>query len=347
MIRPRSLVSYLTCYLLVILSCTPLRCFALENAFPPGYPNIGGPPGYTAAQRAAFLRTFQDGLDLAKHTVLFWPCDPANDEIYTRYFDPADATFVNQMFRAIANIDFNLDLTDPKNVAQLISQPATWNEKFSRLSIHFMEDHPGLANLQFSHPSCNIPQTTAFVVPTEGGRSALMSVCPWSYLVYPFSQDIQNPPAWAVDPSKDQSKGPQYYDGYGCASLGISDSWLLYSLSAMMLHELMHFPGLFADVRGYDDYITIQYSKDVPHFIADFPGPAPPDGYGPYYASLINRLQPKDPAGVAWKGIWNAENFASYAASRYWSEVCGRTFKACPNQAAVDPFERHQPQWPF
>ncbi|KAK5434018.1 hypothetical protein LTR34_003530 [Exophiala xenobiotica] len=347
MIRPKSLVFFLTCYLFVILSCTLLPSFALENAFPPGYPNIGGPPGYTAAQRAVFLKTFQDGIDLAKHTVLFWPCDPSNDEIYTRYFDPADAIFVNQMYRAIANIDFNLDLTDPKNVAELVSQPATWNEKFSRLSIHFMEDHPGLANLQFSHPSCNIPQTTAFVVPTEGGRSALMSVCPWSYLVYPFSQDIQNPPAWAVDPSKDQSKGPQYYDGYGCASLGISDSWLLYSLSAMMLHELMHFPGLFADVPGYDDYITIQYSKDVPHFIADFPGPAPPDGYGPYYASLINRLQPKDPDGVAWKGIWNADNFASYAASRYWSEVCGRTFKACPNQAAVDPFERHQPQWPF
>jgi hypothetical protein len=86
MIRPNSLVSYLTCYLLVIMSCTPLRCFALENAFPPGYPNIGGPPGYTAAQRAVFLRTFQDGLDLAKHTVLFWPCDPANDEVCVPWY---------------------------------------------------------------------------------------------------------------------------------------------------------------------------------------------------------------------------------------------------------------------
>ncbi len=254
------------------------------------------------------------------------------------------------MFRAIANIDFNLDLTDPQNVAQLVSQPATWNEKLSRLSIHFMEDHPGVAQIPApvrGHGSCQPRFTAAYVVPTDGGRSALMSVCPWAYVVYPFLHDIQNPPAWAVDPSKDQSKGPQYYDGYGCESLGISDSWLLYSLSAMMLHELMHFPGLFEDVPGYADHITIGISKDINHMIGDFIGPAPPDGYGPYNAMLINRLQPKDAKGLAWKGIWNAENFAAYAASKYWSEGCGRTFKECPNPTAADPFERHQPQWPF
>ncbi len=81
MIGPNDLVSFLTRYLIVILSCTPLRCSARQDAFPPGYPNIGGPPGLTDAQRRVFLRTFQDGLDLAKHTVLFWPCDPSNDEV--------------------------------------------------------------------------------------------------------------------------------------------------------------------------------------------------------------------------------------------------------------------------
>jgi hypothetical protein len=238
-------------------------------------------------------------------------------------------------------------LTNQDNIDQLVNKPATWNEKFSILSIHFLEDHPGLA----ANPSLNVwgwscKDQNAYVVPTEGGQSALMAFCRSAYERWPFLHDIEYPPAWAVDPGKDQTKGPQYYDGYGCANLGISDSTYQYSISALMLHELMHFPGLFADVPGYADHITTEFSKDIPHFISDFDGPYPPHGYGPWGSKIINSNHPKDKRGLAWKGIWNADNFACYAASKYWEKTCGMTFQVCPNRSAAWK-NRREPPWPF
>jgi hypothetical protein len=62
-------------------------------------------------------------------------------QIFTRYFEPADARFVENIFRATANIDFSLELTDNDAVGELASKTLDYNPKFSQLSISFLQEH--------------------------------------------------------------------------------------------------------------------------------------------------------------------------------------------------------------
>jgi hypothetical protein len=132
------------------------------------------------------------------------------------------------------------------------------------------------------------------MVPTDGGASALMSICAELYRQLPMLADIEIPREWAIDPSKDQSKGPQYYDGYGCDNLGDADSIWTSSAGSLLLHEIMHFPGLFYDVPGYKANIATFYDENTPHFISDYFGMWPQDGYGREYSlkdgSVLERV---------------------------------------------------------
>ncbi|OAP65629.1 hypothetical protein AYL99_01601 [Fonsecaea erecta] len=316
---------------------------------PPNTPVIGGPAGLADAQVAIFYRTFQDAIYLARHTALYWPCDAANDEVFTRYFEPGDAEFVKNIFRTIANIDLDLDLSDPEMVKQLADEPLTYNEKFTRLSIYFLGDHPGLTQpgVPKTDLSCQGTQTyLAYVVPTFGGASALMSVCRLLYQELPMLRDVEDPPNWAIDPSKDQSNGRQYYDGYGCQNLGGIDTIWMRSTGSLMLHELMHFPGLFSSVPDYNANIAISFDANTPHFISDFYGDWPRDGYGPYNAAEIKRFLPRDQSYIEWRPVDNADNYVSYAVSQYYSIVCGRAFGEAPSEDAAWP-AREPPSNPF
>ncbi|KIW89618.1 uncharacterized protein Z519_09774 [Cladophialophora bantiana CBS 173.52] len=337
---------------LLVLLLVNFHAWAREDVVrPPNTPAIGGPAGVTDSQVAIFYRTFQDAIYLARHTALYWPCDAANDEIFTRYFEPGDAEFVKNMFRAIANIDLTLDLSNPETVRQLADQPLSYNKHFTGLSIHFLDNHPGLTQpgvVWDGTLTCHTNRPLlAFMVPTFGGTSGLMSVCKRLYAMLPMLQDVETAPNWAIDPSKGKSNGLQYYDGYGCQNLGDTDSSNLHSTGSVMLHELMHFPGLFSDVPHYAATIPsqIQFSS-TPHVISDFFGDWPKNGYGPYNSAEIKRFLPRDHSYFEWKPTYNADNYVSYAVSQYYSRVCGRKFGEAPSEKAAYP-NRHPPSNPF
>ena len=54
------------------------------------------------------------------------------------------AELVKNMFRQIAGIDFDADLTDEATVKKLVEEPFAYSKKFNRLSIAFLQDHKGL-----------------------------------------------------------------------------------------------------------------------------------------------------------------------------------------------------------
>ena len=229
------------------------------------------------------------------------------------------------MFRAIANVDMNLDLADPVALANLASDPFSYNPKFKNLNIRFLGDNPGLKPENDGPgilPGDNCETLAAngtglldaYSQQTDGGNGALMSYCWTSFQQYPMIDDVVHPQGWALDPKKkdlpdaegDNPRALRYYDGYGCKNLGDTDSKWMDNTAAVMLHELFHWPGLFSDVPNYAT--TIWYSSPIhgsntpiPHMINDFDPlrlgttqPNPPSGYGAYYASLINKLMPVD-----------------------------------------------------
>ena len=238
---------------------------------------------------------------------------------------------MKNIFRAIANIDFSLDLTKKETVDQLAGQTLAYSDKFSKLSISFLHEHPRLKDpgVPPQQQTCENPRTLAFTVPTEGGASALMSVCPQLYQQLPMLADVEKPPDWAVDSSKE---GRQFHDGYGCDNLGTTDSTWMSSTGSIILHELMHFPGLFFDVPDYFTKIATWYDENTPHFISDYFGMWPQDGSGPYNAAEVRRYLPTDYDDFSWKPIYNADNYVMYALSKYYSQKCGRVFKEAPSE---------------
>ena len=370
----------------VLLFLEPRQCCAREDIVRwENFPAWGAPAGIPDAQSAIFTRTFQDAILLARHTALYWPCNTENDEVnipwmilvdvplcllmeiqrFLRYFKRDRADLVKNMFRAIANIPFDLDLTNEETVKRLITDPLTYSPKFNRLSIRFLENHPGL-NLPYGpgmpYYNCdNSPLSgpvQAFLIPIFHGSSALMSICKYTYEGSPMLTDVINPPNWARDMSKDQSGGPQYLAGYGCKNLGNIDNDWMDSTTAVMLHELFHFPGLFEDVPNYAASILTERNVEgtdpgsgrVEHLVSDWvggPGQIPSDGYGAYNARLLNQLQPTDKnSGLQWDAIYNADNYAWYALSSCYSKQCGRDFKEAPDHDAAYP-DRRLPPWPF
>jgi hypothetical protein len=268
------------------------------------------------------------------------------------------------MFRTIANIPLDLDLSDKDAVAQLAAEPLSYHPKFNQLSIYFLGDHPGL-DIKNGGPGIAINlncgnkkiKLQAYALSLYNGATALLSVCKFAFMSAPMLQDVINPPAWAVDPNKDQSHKTQFYDGYGCENLGDTDSNWMDSIAAIILHELFHFPGLFADVPDYG--ATIQLKGVVPgsgpgsgpieHQIDDWygKGKTPPNGYGAYNAKLVNDLHPLDKNGRPFLAIYNADNYAWYALNSYFSKTCGREFQECPSNADAMSKPRYGAPWPF
>lgn len=265
------------------------------------------------------------------------------------------------MFRAIANIPFDIDL-DKDTLERLIEEPLTYSDKFNRLSIYFLGNHPGLQlpdgpgvpSLNcYGSPNGRIPG--AFVAPLYNGNSPLISFCSSAYS-QPMLQDVLNPPNWAIDPKKDQSQGRQFYDGYGCGNLGTTDSGWMVTTGSILLHELFHCPVLFRDVPGYANAIDIDSvtegtgpgSGPVQNIIDDYsnPGYDPDNGYGPYNAKWINDNTPTDQFNQGWLPIYNADNYMWYAISAFFTQKCGKEFAAAPNADSAYPF-RELPQWPF
>ena len=85
----------------------------------------------------------------------------------------------------------------------------------------------------------------------------------------------------------------------------------MHTVGGIVLHELMHWPGLLDSVPFFDDIIE-EGKLGFPQ-IGDFPGPDPFDGYGFFHSQKIHDIQ-------------NADNYRSYAESKYWQWKCGRTF---------------------
>ena len=347
---------------------------------PPNTPAMDGPPGLPAAQVAIFYQTVTDAMVLAKTTALFFPCDAGTDEvrkpsrnetikvslmcyqIFLRYFKPEDAEFVKNLFRAIANIPFDLDLylSEKTALEAFLATRPPFTPKFQRLSIYFLGDNPSLAlpngpgvgTQCGTNPDGDVQATTNAI---NNGKYNLVSICGQAYTKLPMLNDIINPPDWAKDPSKDQTGEPQYYEGYGCSNLGIFDSDHMDSVGAVLLHELFHWPGLFEDVSGYASNEPLQGrvggsgpgSGPVDNAIRDFPGSDPSSGYGPYNARIINEQEPEDNLKLAkWKGIMNVDNFVFYALSTYFSRVCKIDFKEAPDLFSAAP-RRVPPPWPF
>ncbi len=249
------------------------------------------------------------------------------------------------MFRAIAGIDFDLDLTDENVVLDLAKQPFAFSSKFNRLSVSFGLDNPRreLSNGGPGPPAkACVGGAWASTLPTYGGTNAIISICRTAFYL-PMLDDIISPKAWAIDRRKDQTNGPQYNDGYGCENLGDFDSDWMMNPGTILLHELFHWPGFFEDVPGYAATILTTYlvggtgsgSGLADHVITDYSGSAVPNGYGAYNTRLINELHPVYSDGskgsITFEGIYNADNYAYYAVSAYFTRTCNIDFKECPN----------------
>ena len=121
-----------------------------------------------------------------------------------------------------------------------------------------------------------------------------MSICPELYRSLPMLADIEKPRDWVIDQWKHQSKGPSCYDEYGCDRLGDTDNIWMSNTGFILLHETMHFPGLFYDIADYKAKIDTVYLEHTPHFSSNFFGLWPADGYGAYIAAKIKRYLPLD-----------------------------------------------------
>ena len=249
------------------------------------------------------------------------------------------------MFRAIAGIDFDLDLTNPDVVLDLADQPFAFSSKFNRLSVSFGMDNPR-KELPYGPGTPGkqcVGENLGLTLPIYGGTAAIMTICAQAFY-RPMLDDITSPKAWAIDRREDQADGPQYYDGYGCKNLGDFDSDWLISPGALLLHELFHWPGFFEDVPGYAATIPTTFlvpgtgpgSGIADHVITDYSGSTvPTTGYGAYNTRLINELHPTfldDQKGsITFEGIHNADNYVYYAISAYFTRECNIDFKQCPD----------------
>ena len=270
------------------------------------------------------------------------------------------------MFRALANIPFDTDLSDEKVLQELLDEPPGLSAKFTRTSIYFLGDHPGqflpdgpgeqlyVCGKEMTPGSGDVGPLAITISWAPKGETALISMCPFVYDVYPWFGYILDPPSWAIDDDKDQSEGPQYYDGYTCNGLQGFDSDYMSSPATTLLHELFHVPGLFDDVPGYSDTIltseitqgTGPGSGIVQNLISDWKGDDPKYAYGAFNTRRLNELEPTDKEGLKWRGIYNADNYLFYALSSYYSRKCNLDFRKCPDEDAAYPGGRY-PIWPF
>lgn len=249
----------------------------------------------------------------------FDPCDP----IFLRYFDKGHAQFVQDMFRTIANIDLSADLSG-NNVEQYLP-PRKWqiNTDFQNLKIYYgtaPEMPPEFRSTMSCSSPSDPPGTGPFATLFQRlDGTAYLSVCEQAFQ-YPRLATILDPPPELRlhnDPA-----GASLY-GYTCLGLGDRDTDLMVSPAGILLHEYIHWTFLFRHVPRFNSYI-----RDG--IITDYAGPDPPHGYGPYYAARLRALSLVEKPGDYRDNevLQNADNYASYAHSKYWSFICGKTFAA-------------------
>ena len=278
------------------------------------------------------------------------------------------------MYRAVANIPLDLDLSDKEALQKLIAAPLSYTDKFKRLSISFLRDHPGQALPDGpgappdKSPGCGKTSSQlngglpyGYTIPLVPGKNALMTICGLPYQHDPMLDDIIYPPFWAVDLDKSTEDEIIFETGYSCENDNIPpfDNSDMKSPAHSLLHELFHWRGLFEDVPDYEATIaTNLYTSGtgpgsglVFHEIVDWTGgdpPLPANGYGAYNTRRVNELEPYDKRqGTNIKGIFNADNYAWYAVSTYFTQVCKKDFKECPDEDSAELNNRHFPPWPF
>jgi hypothetical protein len=288
------------------------------------------PPSATQQQRDEIDLAVKDALTLARLVAIASvPCEEVTrppptfilsqtstthlSQSFLRYFQPQDYLFVQRMFRTVANIPLDRQF-DPFNVAEYLAsmaKNAQIHPKFAELTIS-LGNHPDVRDRDRGR-SCNDgklgAQTT--YLPAQYGDRALMAICRPSLEFYYALQDIEHPPSWALT-----APGGKPEEGFGCDGLLDRDTSYMLSPGAVILHELMHWPCLLQDIPGYASLAqrtTHGYSK-----ILDFPGPSPPDGYGPFNSAVIRNLPISAFTGSS-QAIRNADNFVWYAVDKYWS----------------------------
>lgn len=250
-------------FMLLFLLSSKLCCASL--------PEFSIAEGVTVAQPDQRLQeAFKDALILARVTAAtFDTCDG----VFLRYFRTLEATFVQDVFRTIANFPVEEQIDD-QTIIEIISSASVVSElqpKLAKLEIA-LGNHPALPedrNLCGTQSAGGTVFAFTYADPSALGDVALISLCEQTFQ-YPSLQEIENPPSTV----RDAEGNPLL--GYTCDGLGDHDSDWMSSPGGVLLHELMHWIYLLEDIPNYYDLIEENELGD--HQIGDFNGPNPPDG---------------------------------------------------------------------
>lgn len=233
------------------------------------------------------------------------------EQYFDRYFHPTEQEFVSDVFRTIANIALDMTLRDANgNLNPDLSTTITesgLHPLFSQLTISLGDD----PIVPEDERDCEEGGEAYFTIATDfiGGS---ISFCTVSF-GYPSLDDILNPP--------DEWRGKP---GFGCDGLLDRDTNLMLPAGGVILHEMMHWFGLFEyNVPDWDTVIALDAGGY--HQVSDYEGPpggVPEEGYGPYDAPLLKNL-PQSPFSPT---VNNADNYVYYAVSKYWSIKCNKQF---------------------
>jgi hypothetical protein len=227
------------------------------------------------------------------------------------------------VFKTVANIPLAAKLDDTTVVDILSSSNVHEMSPLFNHLVLSVGNNPDLPDMkQLCGKSANGVTPVAFTFLSHAlGNWAWISLCEdvWQY---PSLEEIYEP--------LDARKGTL---GWGCEGLGDHDSELMTTTGGLLLHELMHWTGLLENVPNFDDLIG-EGDIGFPQ-IGDFPGPNPPDGYGPIHAKQL-------------KSVENADNYRCYAESKYWQYRCGHAFKESKDVAdgQARTGARHEPAPP-
>ncbi|KIX97301.1 uncharacterized protein Z520_06753 [Fonsecaea multimorphosa CBS 102226] len=308
----KAVVGVVPTLLLLLLLFTPNLSFAAAPFF--AYPD-----GTSPNAKRNVTQAFRDAITLARVVSLTaTDCDPA----FLRYFKPQDYTFVQRMFRTIANIDPFVEIS-PVDIMVMLSSSnsaATWNPDYVDLCIAYGDNpYNPPVDISCGEDEGHTYGYTVYDTRPTAQFSGLISMCPDGEIFkYCLSlRQTENPPAWArVGGQPDGAPLP----GFGCDGLGDRDTTYMKVLGSSILHELFHWPWMFLSIPGYETNIP-----DHGHRIWDYDGPWVPSAYGPWNAMHINQLPADSRSGMS-QSLQNADNYVWYALSRYWSYKCDKTF---------------------
>lgn len=229
-------------------------------------------------------------------------CNIATDAVFARYFRPQDATFVEQIFRTIANIDLNLPML-PEAIRGIL-QNTPLNPAYEHLFIS-IGDHPVTADTECA---IGIPGSRLFgYLLEQSDGSAYMSICDMC-LEYPTVGEISR---------RRWPNGTERGPGFGCDGLLNRETEFMHSCGATVLHELIHWSALLQGIPAYNQLIPFDHALGF-RSIDDFTGVDPPNGVG-----FFNSKRLKD---LGNNPLHNADNYATFAVSSFWRWRCRRQF---------------------